>query len=133
MRWPAGLLFPTDDPPGAVLFDMSPLDVDGVIVAADRLPDLSERVGRIAKSFAAPPPTRIIVGLSPLAFVLRGSGLLPLQETLYLPLLAFRVLDAAELGRSFPPRRPDRSSGSGNSRPIGLLPRSPAASHSVRR
>jgi Zn-dependent protease with chaperone function len=85
------------------LFAVSAVDVDGVILAPERLPDLTSRVARIATQLRAQPPTRIIVGLRPRAFVtaagirLRGSGLLPLEETLYLPLLALTVLSESEL------------------------------------
>jgi Zn-dependent protease with chaperone function len=85
------------------LFEVMPLDVDGVIVTAERMPELTTRVSRLASQLGAKAPTRIIVGLKPRAFVtaaqikLRGSGVLAQQETLYLPLLAFRSLDDAEL------------------------------------
>jgi Zn-dependent protease with chaperone function len=85
------------------LFEVMPLDVDGVILTAERIPDLTSRVARLAEQLGAKAPTRIIVGLQPRAFVtaallkLRGSGVLPQHETLYLPLLAFRTLDGAEL------------------------------------
>ncbi len=85
------------------LFEVMPIDVDGTIVTTDRMPDLATRVARIASLLGARAPTRIIVGLRPTAFVtraqlaLRGSGILPLQETLYVPLAALRTLDGTEL------------------------------------
>lgn len=85
------------------LFEVMPLDVGGVILQSGRLPDLTARVARVASKLGAKPPTRIIVGLNPTAFVttaqikLRGGELLPREETLYLPLVVFRAFRGPEL------------------------------------
>jgi Zn-dependent protease with chaperone function len=85
------------------LFAMRPLDVDGVIVDVERIPHLVARVAGLASRLKARAPTRIIVGLNPRAFVttaqikLRGGNLLTREETLYLPLVAFRAFSDSEL------------------------------------
>lgn len=85
------------------LFATRPLDVDGVIVTAEQMPEFVARVDRLASRLKARAPTRIIVGLNPRAFVttaqikLRGGSLLTREETLYLPLVAFRAFRDSEL------------------------------------
>lgn len=85
------------------LFATRPLDVDGVIVSSERMPELVTRVDELSSRLKARAPTRIIVGLNPRAFVtaaqikLRGGTALPREETLYLPLVAFRAFRDSEL------------------------------------
>jgi Zn-dependent protease with chaperone function len=85
------------------LFEVMPLDVGGVILQSGTMPDFAARVTRLASKLGAKPPTRIIVGLNPRAFVttaqikLRGGELLAREETLYVPLVAFGAFREPEL------------------------------------
>jgi len=82
--------------------NVPPLECTGVVVT-DELPRLRARVQRVAALLGVAAPPRIIVGLEPDCFAsaapvaLRGGDLWPAAETIYLPLLALRVLSAAEL------------------------------------
>jgi len=79
------------------------LGVTGVVVEPSDYPELHARVARLAAKLNSRPPERIIVGIEPTAFVaampirLRGVAELESAETLYLPCVALRVLDDAEL------------------------------------
>jgi Zn-dependent protease with chaperone function len=79
-----------------------PLECTGVVVT-DELPRLRARVQRVAALLGVAAPPRIIVGLKPECFAcagpvaLRGGDLWPAAETIYLPLLALRVLTGEEL------------------------------------
>jgi Zn-dependent protease with chaperone function len=80
-----------------------PLPVIGVELGSTWLPELTARVARVAGTLNVRPPARIVIGLDVAAFVtalpinLRGHGLLPAGETLYLPACALRALDRAQL------------------------------------
>jgi Zn-dependent protease with chaperone function len=80
-----------------------PLELPGQIVSATLVPRLAARVERIAQQLGATPPSRMILGLRPMAFVTRGSlrlhgtGLVPPEETLYLPFAALHALSDGEL------------------------------------
>jgi Zn-dependent protease with chaperone function len=82
---------------------VEPINVSGVVVDPNRLPQLCQRIGGLAGRLGTPPPTRLILGLEPTVFVtlapinLRGSGILPATETIYLPLTALRLLSDMEL------------------------------------
>jgi Zn-dependent protease with chaperone function len=89
--------------PGPVAFGTeAPLECTGVVVT-DELPQLRARVRRVAAKLGVAAPPRIIVGLEPRCFAwtapvaLRGGELWPAAETIYLPLLALRVLTGTEL------------------------------------
>jgi Zn-dependent protease with chaperone function len=89
--------------PGLVMFGtVPPLECTGIVVT-DELPQLRARVQRVAALLGIAAPPRIIVGLEPRCFAaaapvaLRGGDLCPAEETVYLPLLALRVLTDAEL------------------------------------
>ena len=85
------------------LLAIPPLPVRGVVVDAQRMPELIERIGQLAQRLGAKPPSRVIVGLQPTAFVstrelrLNGSELLSPAETLYLSILALRAFSDSEL------------------------------------
>lgn len=78
-----------------------PLVLTGLVID-QQLPTLRSRVEALALKLKAQPPQRIIVGLEARAFVtampinLRGQGLLPAAETLYLPTCALWLLSDAE-------------------------------------
>jgi Zn-dependent protease with chaperone function len=80
-----------------------PVPVIGVELGVRWLPELTARVARIAAMLNVRPPARIVIGLDVAAFVttrpinLRGQGLLPAAETLYLPACALRALDRVQL------------------------------------
>ncbi len=82
---------------------VSPLLIRGVQLTAGQLPQLTKRIEQLARRLRAQPPTRLILGLEPSVFVtsceinLRGSGVLPRAETLYVPLVALRTLTQEEL------------------------------------
>jgi Zn-dependent protease with chaperone function len=85
------------------LFDPEPLRVTGVMLERNEMPDLFARVARLAERLGSRKPERIVLGIEPTAFVanvhlrLRGVGDYPRAETLYLPTVALRVLEDAEL------------------------------------
>jgi Zn-dependent protease with chaperone function len=85
------------------LLELDPLRVTGVVLEKHELPSLSARVARLARRLGSREPERIVIGIEPTAYVanvplrLRGVGDLPTAETLYLPTVALRVLDDAEL------------------------------------
>jgi len=80
-----------------------PLPLIGIELGSDWLPELTAQVARIAGRLNVRPPARIVIGLDVAAFVtalpinLRGQGVLPAGETLYLPACALRALDPAQL------------------------------------
>ena len=80
-----------------------PLPVVGIELGAQQLPALTARVARLAERLNARPPARIVIGLEPRAFVtsvplaLRGHGILPSAETLYLSTCFLRTLDEPQL------------------------------------
>jgi Zn-dependent protease with chaperone function len=82
---------------------VEPMPVIGAVVTPEQLPKLTERVARLAEQMNAKPPERIVVGLEPIPFVtsvplkLRGTGILPPAETLYLPMWLLRALDEQQL------------------------------------
>lgn len=85
------------------LLTVAPLEVTGLVVSREQLPDLWARIDRLATKLRAEPPKQLILGLEPTAFVaaakitLRGFGSLPLAETLYLPMCGLRIWTDAEL------------------------------------
>lgn len=85
------------------LLELDPLRVTGVELEKHEMPELFARVTRLANRLGSRPPERIVIGIEPTAYVanvplrLRGVGDLPRAETLYLPTVALRVLDDAEL------------------------------------
>lgn len=85
------------------MLELEPLHVTGVLLEKHELPDLFERVARLARHLGSREPERIILGIEPTAYVanvpvkLRGVGDLPTAETLYLSTVALRALDDAEL------------------------------------
>ena len=85
------------------MLELDPLHVTGVMLERRELPELFERVSRLARKLGSREPERIILGIEPTAYVanvpvkLRGVGDLPTAETLYLSTVALRVLDDAEL------------------------------------
>jgi Zn-dependent protease with chaperone function len=85
------------------LLTQEPLRVTGIAVEEREYPELFERVKRLATRLGSRAPERIVLGIEPNAYVakvpilLRGIAELPTAETLYLPTLALRVLDDAEL------------------------------------
>jgi len=85
------------------MLEIEPLHVTGVQLEPQEMPALFARVLRIAAKLGSREPQRIILGIEPTAYVanvavkLRGVGDLPVEETLYLPTSALRVLDEAEL------------------------------------
>lgn len=85
------------------LLTVAPLEVTGLVVSRQQLPDLWARIDRLATKLGAEPPKQLILGLEPTAFVaaanidLRGVGRLPAVETLYLPLCGLRIWTDAEL------------------------------------
>lgn len=82
---------------------VEPLPIVGITLSHEQMPELTERVARVAAQLDAKPPERIVVGLEPRAFVtsvplkLRGHGLLPSAETLYLPTCVLRTFDEQQL------------------------------------
>jgi Zn-dependent protease with chaperone function len=82
---------------------IEPLPIVGTTLSDEQMPELTERVARLAAQLDAKPPERIVVGLEPRAFVtsvplkLRGHGLLPSAETLYLPTCVLRTFDEQQL------------------------------------
>ncbi len=80
-----------------------PLPIVGIVLGSQQLPELTARVARLAEMLNARPPVRIVVGLEPRAFVtsvplaLRGHGVLPSAETLYLSTCFMRTLDEQQL------------------------------------
>ena len=85
------------------LLEPEPLRVTGVLLEKQDMPDLFARVARLADRLGSRRPERIVLGIEPTAFVanvhlrLRGVGDYPQAETLYLPTVALRVLEEAEL------------------------------------
>jgi len=85
------------------LLELDPLRVTGVVLEKHEMRDLHARVARLAQRLGSREPERIVIGIEPTAYVanvplrLRGVGDLPTAETLYLPTVALRVLDDAEL------------------------------------
>ncbi len=85
------------------LLELDPLRVTGVVLERQEMPELFDRVSRLARRLGSREPERIILGIEPTAYVanvpirLRGVGDLPMAESLYLPAVALRVLDDAEL------------------------------------
>jgi Zn-dependent protease with chaperone function len=80
-----------------------PLPIVGIALGPQQLPELTARVARLAEKLNARPPARIVIGLEPRAFVttvplaLRGHGVLPSAETLYLSTCFLRTLDEQQL------------------------------------
>jgi Zn-dependent protease with chaperone function len=80
-----------------------PLPIVGIELGPQQLPELTARVPRLAERLNAKPPARIVIGLEPRAFVtsvplaLRGHGVLPSAETLYLSTCFLRTLDEQQL------------------------------------
>lgn len=80
-----------------------PLPIVGIELGPQQLPELTARVTRLADKLNARPPARIVIGLEPRAFVtsvplaLRGHGVLPSAETLYLSTCFLRTLDEQQL------------------------------------
>jgi Zn-dependent protease with chaperone function len=85
------------------LLELDPLRVTGVVLNRQEMPELFDRVSRLAHRLGSREPERIVLGIEPTAYVanvpirLRGVGDLPMAESLYLPTVALRVLDDAEL------------------------------------
>jgi Zn-dependent protease with chaperone function len=85
------------------LLELDPLRVTGVVLERQEMPELFDRVSRLARRLGSREPERIVLGIEPTAYVanapirLRGVGDLPMAESLYLPTVALRVLDDAEL------------------------------------
>jgi Zn-dependent protease with chaperone function len=84
-------------------WSVEPVPIVGIALAREQMPELTERVAILASQLDAKPPERIVVGLEPRAFVtsvplkLRGQGLLPSAETLYLPTCVLRTFDEQQL------------------------------------
>lgn len=51
------------------LLTVAPLEVTGLVVSRDQLPDLWARIDRLAAKLGAEPPKQLILGLEPRAFV----------------------------------------------------------------
>jgi|HubBroStandDraft_3_1064219.scaffolds.fasta_scaffold37453_2 Zn-dependent protease with chaperone function len=85
------------------LWMIQPLSIVGIVLTPEQLPGLTARVAQLAKRLNARVPDRIVVGLEPRAFVtslplnLRGQGLLPAAETLYLSTYCLRAFDEPQL------------------------------------
>lgn len=85
------------------LLTVAPLEVTGLVVLREQLPDLWARIDQLATKLGAEPPRQLILGLEPTAFVasanidLREVGRLPAVETLYMPMCGLRIWTDAEL------------------------------------
>lgn len=82
---------------------IKPVAATGQLLEPEQMPNLRERIARVAQRLEARAPSQVILGLEPLVFVtsvpikLRGREPLPRCETLYLPTFALRFLNEQQL------------------------------------